>query len=112
PPSREGDRLRENLPVVRAPGARFASVRFVTGRLDPLASRDEFLELARRAAAPLLVGYRREAPCAPRRPPSPWPPAPRRRRARARRWRRLPRCPASAASGSPAASSPCTRSFP
>jgi pimeloyl-ACP methyl ester carboxylesterase len=37
-------------------------VRFVTGRLDPLASRDEFLALARRAAAPILVVYGAETP--------------------------------------------------
>jgi pimeloyl-ACP methyl ester carboxylesterase len=55
-------RLREKLAVTRAPGARFASVRFVTGRLDPLASRDECLELARRAAAPILVVYGAETP--------------------------------------------------
>src|SRR5262249_57376665 len=53
----EGERLREKLAVVRAPGARFASVRFVTGRLDPFASRDAFLDLARRAAVPLLLVY-------------------------------------------------------
>jgi pimeloyl-ACP methyl ester carboxylesterase len=57
-----GERLREKLAVVRAPGARFASVRFVTGRLDPLASRDEFLALARRTAAPILVVYGAETP--------------------------------------------------
>jgi pimeloyl-ACP methyl ester carboxylesterase len=56
------DRLREKLAVTRAPGARFASMRFVTGRLDPLASRDEFLALARRAAAPILVVYGAETP--------------------------------------------------
>jgi pimeloyl-ACP methyl ester carboxylesterase len=50
-----GERLRQKLDVVRAPGARFASVRFVTGRLDPLASREAFLDLARRAAAPILL---------------------------------------------------------
>jgi pimeloyl-ACP methyl ester carboxylesterase len=55
-------RLREKLAVTRAPGARFASVRFVTGQLDPLASRDEFLELARRAAARVLVVYGAETP--------------------------------------------------
>jgi pimeloyl-ACP methyl ester carboxylesterase len=48
--------------VVRAPGARFASVRFVTGRLDPLASRDAFLDLARRASAPILLVYGAETP--------------------------------------------------
>jgi pimeloyl-ACP methyl ester carboxylesterase len=57
-----GERLREKLAVTRAPGARFASVRFVTGRLDPLASREEFLALARRAAAPILVVYGAETP--------------------------------------------------
>ena len=56
------ERLREKLDVVRAPGARFASVRFVTGRLDPLASRDAFLDLARRAAAPILLVYGAETP--------------------------------------------------
>jgi pimeloyl-ACP methyl ester carboxylesterase len=56
------ERLRQKLNVVRAPGARFASVRFVTGRLDPLASRDAFLELARRATVPILVVYGAETP--------------------------------------------------
>src|SRR5262245_16389484 len=55
-------RLSEKLAVTHAAGARFASVRFVTGRLDPLASRDEFLALARRAAAPILVVYGAETP--------------------------------------------------
>jgi pimeloyl-ACP methyl ester carboxylesterase len=58
----EGERLREKLAVVRAPGARFASVRFVTGRLDPLASREAFLDLARRASAPMLLIYGAETP--------------------------------------------------
>jgi pimeloyl-ACP methyl ester carboxylesterase len=57
-----GERLRQKLDVVRAPGARFGSVRFVTGRLDPLASRDAFLDLARRAAAPILLVYGAETP--------------------------------------------------
>jgi pimeloyl-ACP methyl ester carboxylesterase len=50
-----GERLAEKLAVTEAPGARFASVRFVSGRLDPLKSRDEFLALARQAAAILLI---------------------------------------------------------
>jgi pimeloyl-ACP methyl ester carboxylesterase len=57
-----GERLHEKLAVVRADGARFASVRFVAGRLDPLASREEFLECARRAMAPVLVIYGGETP--------------------------------------------------
>jgi len=57
-----GERLREKLAVTRAPGARFASVRFVTGRLDPLASREEFLDLARLIAGPILLVYGAETP--------------------------------------------------
>jgi pimeloyl-ACP methyl ester carboxylesterase len=49
----DGGRLREKLAVTRAPGARFASVRFVTGRLDPI---------TRRAARPILVVYGAETP--------------------------------------------------
>jgi pimeloyl-ACP methyl ester carboxylesterase len=56
------ERLRQKLAVVRAPGARFASVRFVTGRLDPLASREAFLDLARRAGVPILLLYGAETP--------------------------------------------------
>jgi pimeloyl-ACP methyl ester carboxylesterase len=56
------ERLRQKLNVVRAPGARFASVRFVTGRLDPLASREAFLDPARRAAVPILLLYGAETP--------------------------------------------------
>lgn len=58
----QGERLREKLDVIRAPGARFASVRFVTGGLDPLASRDEFLALGRRARTPTLLIYCAETP--------------------------------------------------
>jgi pimeloyl-ACP methyl ester carboxylesterase len=57
-----GERLREKLSVVRASGARFASVRFVAGRLDPFASRKEFLECARRAMALIMVIYGSETP--------------------------------------------------
>jgi pimeloyl-ACP methyl ester carboxylesterase len=57
-----GSRLREKLAVTRASGARFASVRFVTGRLDPIADRGVFLDLARRAARPILVVYGAETP--------------------------------------------------
>src|SRR5262249_11799995 len=56
------ERLRDKLAVVRAPGARFASVRFVTGRLDPLASREAFLDVARRAATPILLLYGADTP--------------------------------------------------
>jgi pimeloyl-ACP methyl ester carboxylesterase len=58
----EGERLRDKLAVVRARGARFASVRFVTGRLDPLDSRDAFLDAAQRAVAPILLVYSVDTP--------------------------------------------------
>ena len=51
------ERMREKLRVSGAPGARHASVRFVTGALDPFASREEFLGAARAAALPTLVLY-------------------------------------------------------
>jgi pimeloyl-ACP methyl ester carboxylesterase len=56
------ERLPQKLAVVRAEGARFASVRFVTGRLDPLASREAFLDAARRAGAPILLIYGADTP--------------------------------------------------
>jgi pimeloyl-ACP methyl ester carboxylesterase len=56
------DRLREKLAVTRAAGARYASVRFVTGALDPLGSREEFLDRVRRAHVPMLAVYGEETP--------------------------------------------------
>lgn len=52
-----GDRLAAKLAVTRAPGARYASVRFVTGALDRVESRAAFLDLARGANVPMLVIY-------------------------------------------------------
>jgi pimeloyl-ACP methyl ester carboxylesterase len=57
-----GDHLAAKLAVTRAPGARHASVRFVTGGLDRADSRDAFLDLARRANVPILVVYGDETP--------------------------------------------------
>jgi hypothetical protein len=47
-----GEAMRDKLNVTRARGARFSSVRFVTGKLDPLATRAEFLDLAQRSRIP------------------------------------------------------------
>lgn len=55
-------RLAEKRQVVAAPGARFASAGFVTGGLDRIGSREEFLALARRAGLPLLVVYGAQTP--------------------------------------------------
>jgi pimeloyl-ACP methyl ester carboxylesterase len=57
-----GERLREKLAVIRPRGARFSSVRFVTGKLDPLATRTEFLDLARRSPVPMLMLYGAQTP--------------------------------------------------
>ncbi len=50
-------RLAEKLKVTRAPGARHASVRFVTGLLDPAPDRAAFLAAARRVKDPILLLY-------------------------------------------------------
>ena len=57
-----GDRLSRKLAVTRASGARHASVRFVSGALDLVASRAAFLDLARRADLPMLVIYGDQTP--------------------------------------------------
>jgi pimeloyl-ACP methyl ester carboxylesterase len=57
-----GERLREKLAVTRASGARFSSVRFVTGQLDPLATGSEFLDVAQRSAVPVLMVYGAQTP--------------------------------------------------
>jgi hypothetical protein len=57
-----GERLREKLAVTRLSGARFASVRFVTGKLDPLSTRNEFLDAAQRSPVPLLMVYGAQTP--------------------------------------------------
>jgi pimeloyl-ACP methyl ester carboxylesterase len=57
-----GERLREKLAVTRARGARFASIRFVTGGLDPIDTREQFLALARQAAIPMLTVYGNQTP--------------------------------------------------
>jgi pimeloyl-ACP methyl ester carboxylesterase len=55
-------RLHEKLAVTNQRGARFSSVRFVAGKLDPVATRTEFLDLARRSPVPLLVIYGAQTP--------------------------------------------------
>jgi pimeloyl-ACP methyl ester carboxylesterase len=55
-------RFAQKLKVTRAPGARHASVRFVTGLLDPAKTRAEFLATARRVRDPILVAYGADTP--------------------------------------------------
>jgi pimeloyl-ACP methyl ester carboxylesterase len=52
-----GDRLAAKLAVARAPGARHASVRFVTGGLDLVADHTAFVDLAQRTTMPILLIY-------------------------------------------------------
>jgi pimeloyl-ACP methyl ester carboxylesterase len=54
--------LAEKLAVTRASGARHASIRFVVGELDPMTSREEFLESARQVTEPILVIYGADTP--------------------------------------------------
>lgn len=53
---------RSKQAVIQAPGARFGSAAFVTGRLDRTRGQDEFPDLARRASGPFLVAYGLETP--------------------------------------------------
>jgi hypothetical protein len=69
-----GGRIEEKLAVTRAPGARHASARFVTGCLDPFDSREEQMEAARRSGIPMLLIFAETAP------------------RRGERWRRSPSC--------------------
>ena len=57
-----GERLQEKRKVTRAKGARFASVGFVTGGLDRVESRAQFLQLAESAAVPILLVLGNETP--------------------------------------------------
>ena len=56
------ERMAAKRAVTSAAGARHASVRFVTGGLDRVASRDAFLALAEKAAVTTLVVYGAETP--------------------------------------------------
>jgi pimeloyl-ACP methyl ester carboxylesterase len=56
------ERMAAKRAVTSAVGARHASVRFVTGGLDRVASRDAFLALADKAAVPTLVVHGAETP--------------------------------------------------
>jgi len=57
-----GQRLSAKLAITRTQGARYGSVRFVTGALDRVESRASFLDLARRANVPILVLYGDQTP--------------------------------------------------
>jgi pimeloyl-ACP methyl ester carboxylesterase len=50
-------RFEEKMAVTRASGARYSSVRFVAGELDPMLSREAFLSAARQVNDPIIVVY-------------------------------------------------------
>ena len=56
------ERMAEKRAVTEAPGARHASLRFVTGELDPFADRTAFLDAATRVRSSILVVYGGSAP--------------------------------------------------
>ncbi|HUC19295.1 MAG TPA: alpha/beta hydrolase [Acetobacteraceae bacterium] len=53
----KGALLGEKLAVINSPGARHAAIRFVTGALDPMRSRAEFLAAAAKFTDPVLLLY-------------------------------------------------------
>ena len=55
-------RFEEKMAVTRASGARYSSVRFVAGELDPMLSREAFLSAARQVNDPIMVVYGAETP--------------------------------------------------
>jgi pimeloyl-ACP methyl ester carboxylesterase len=57
-----GERLADKRKVTGGKGARFASVAFVTGALDRVAGRAEFLDIASRAGVPILLVFGGETP--------------------------------------------------
>jgi pimeloyl-ACP methyl ester carboxylesterase len=57
-----GERFQQKMAVTRALGARYASIRFVTGMLDLISDRASFIELAKRVKDPMLVLYGAETP--------------------------------------------------
>jgi pimeloyl-ACP methyl ester carboxylesterase len=52
-----GKRFAEKMAIVSSPGARYASIRFVSGKLDPMRDRACFVEAARRVNEPILIVY-------------------------------------------------------
>jgi hypothetical protein len=50
------------MAVISAPGARYASIRFVTGMLDLISDRTSFIEMAKGVKDPILVLYGAETP--------------------------------------------------
>ncbi|HEY9620046.1 MAG TPA: alpha/beta hydrolase [Crinalium sp.] len=56
------DFIEQKQQITRQPGARFAPAAFVTGALDPVSDRQEFLELLRSTPVPVLAILAEHAP--------------------------------------------------
>ena len=54
--------MASKMAVTRAPGARHAALRFVTGLLDPFDTREALLERARTVQDPMLLAYGQATP--------------------------------------------------
>lgn len=57
-----GDRMEAKRTVTEAPGARYASFRFVAGELDPLPTREAWLNAARNVSSPITLLYAESTP--------------------------------------------------
>ena len=57
-----GERFTQKMAVVAAPGARHASVRFVTGMLDLMPDRSAFVATTQRVKEPILIVYGASTP--------------------------------------------------
>lgn len=57
-----GDRMAAKRVVTEARGARHASIRFVTGQLDPFVTREDWLNAASRVPGPITLIYANGAP--------------------------------------------------
>lgn len=56
------DRMAEKRAITEAPGARYASFRFVAGELDPFPTRESWLDAARRVPGNIAVLYAQNTP--------------------------------------------------
>ena len=91
----EGEPLQQKMAVTKAPGARYASIRFVTGMLDLISDRASFIELVKRLKIRSLFFTE-----------------PRHRAGQKQRWRRSYPSRASSPLSCRMASLRCTRNFP
>jgi len=54
--------MQQKYDITQQPGARFAPAAFVTGTLDPMESREEFLQIGRALSMPTMVVIGKQSP--------------------------------------------------